>query len=233
MSFPSQPHFRLLGDEGLLVEFENRIAPEINDQVLQVFRALSRANVQGIKELVPAYRTLLIIFNPLETDPPTLKERVLSLGDELSPPDPGKIKEVPIPVCYGGEMGPDLGEVARMKGLTEEEVIYLHSGAVYRVYMLGFTPGFPYLGGLPPQLATPRLATPRTLVPAGSVGIANEQTGIYPFASPGGWRLIGRTPLSLFSPDREPPSLLSPGDSLRFFPITREEFEALAPRGEK
>ena len=133
---------------------------------------------------------------------------------------------VEIPVCYGGSYGEDLKDVAAHAGLTEEEVIKLHSSVDYNIYMLGFLPGFPYLGGLDPKLFTPRLDNPRTKIPEGSVGIGGEQTGIYPLESPGGWRLIGRTPLKLYDPDREQPFLYQAGDYIRFVPITAEEYEA-------
>lgn len=133
-------------------------------------------------------------------------------------------RTVVIPVCYGGEFGPDLEEVARFHGMTEDEVIAIHAQGRYRVYMIGFAPGFAYLGGLSPEIATPRRATPRTHVPAGSVGIAGNQTGVYPLATPGGWQIIGRTPLALFRPHHEEPSLLRAGDIVQFCPITEEQY---------
>jgi inhibitor of KinA len=138
---------------------------------------------------------------------------------------------VELPVCYDIEFGPDLDDVARWTGLAVDDVIKLHSGAEYLVCLIGFAPGFPYLSGMPPQLATPRLETPRISVPAGSVGIAGEQTGVYPLATPGGWRIIGRTPCALFSPDWRPPSLLTAGDVVRFRPIDRQEFLERAEEG--
>jgi inhibitor of KinA len=133
-------------------------------------------------------------------------------------------RNIVIPVCYGGEFGPDLKEVAQYHGLTEEEVIHIHSHGEYKVYMIGFVPGFAYLGGLSPKIATPRRTTPRTMIPTGSVGIAGGQTGIYPLATPGGWQIIGRTPLSLFRPNHRQPSLLRAGDIVRFQPITEKEY---------
>ena len=140
--------------------------------------------------------------------------------DELPPP-----RLVEIPVCYGGELGPDLDDVARQHQITAQDVIDLHSGAVYLVYMVGFMPGFAYMGGLPAQLATPRRATPRTAVPAGTVGIGGSQTGVYPLESPGGWNLIGRTPVKVFEIAREPATLLTTGDRARFVPISARDFE--------
>jgi KipI family sensor histidine kinase inhibitor len=134
---------------------------------------------------------------------------------------------VKIPTLYGGEMGPDLVFVAEHNGISIDEVIKIHSGAEYRVYMLGFSPGFPYLGGMPKSIETPRLSSPRTVIPAGSVGIAEKQTGIYPNASPGGWRLIGQTPIRLFDPETYPPALLRPGDQVQFVPIDQETFDSL------
>jgi len=140
-------------------------------------------------------------------------------------------KVVRIPVVYGGEYGPDLESLAKLHDMTPEQVIEIHSGKDYLIYMLGFTPGFPYLGGMDPKIATPRLKTPRTKIPAGSVGIAGEQTGFYPLDSPGGWQLIGRTPLALFDPEREAPFLLSAGEYVRFCPIPEDRFEEIRKSG--
>jgi len=221
----SEPHFLLAGDSALVVEFGDEISKEVNRRVHTLAYALEKNPLPGLGEAVPTYRSLLIHYDPLRLSCEEIKafvSDVLQKGEEVLLPEP---RVVEVPVVYGGEFGPDIEFVAEHNGLSVEEVIRLHSGATYTVYMLGFTPGFTYLGGLPEALATPRLPTPRKLVPAGSVGIAGAQTGIYPIATPGGWRLIGRTPLKLFDPNHDPPVLLGPGDKVHFVPISEEEFE--------
>jgi inhibitor of KinA len=163
------------------------------------------------------------VMSPYRTVCQWLRSRLDSLGLDRE----ARRRTVEIPVCYGGEYGPDLEFVARHNGLDAEEVIRIHTAGEYLVYMIGFTPGFPYLGGLSARIAAPRLEKPRFKVPGGSVGIAGRQTGIYPLTAPGGWRLIGRTPLSLFTPALDPPCLLRPGDAVTFKAISREEYERL------
>lgn len=220
--------FRIAGDRGLLVEYGDAIDPAINRKVRAMAIALGQQTPQGVVEIIPTYRSLLILYDPFLTDPPQLEEALLRLEERLSEIEIPPPKTVEIPVCYGGEFGPDLEFVAQSHGLSPEEVIRLHSEPVYQVYMIGFTPGFPFLGGLPKILHTPRRETPRTRVPAGSVGIANDQTGIYPIESPGGWQLIGRTPLKIFDPKRSNPFLLKAGDLLKFKPISPDEYRRLA-----
>jgi KipI family sensor histidine kinase inhibitor len=181
----------------------------------------------GIIEIIPTYRSLLIVYDPLQTTPTRLKNTLISLEERLPGieiPPPGTVE---IPVCYGGEFGPDIEFVAESHEITIDEVIRLHTEPEYPIYMIGFTPGFPFLGGLPQALHTPRLETPRTLVPEGSVGIANNQTGIYPVASPGGWRLIGRTPVKLFAPERSNPFLYQAGDRIKFKVISPEDYDRI------
>ncbi len=224
------PVFRLAGDRGLLIEFGDAIDPEINDRVRALARLLEKETPEGVAEWIATYRSLIVVYDPLQTGADRVKEAVLRLllkMPDLVLPAP---ETVMIPVCYGGELGPDLKFVAEHNGLDPAEVMKLHCEPVYRIYMLGFTPGFPFLGGLSERLVTPRLTSPRLSVPAGSVGIANDQTGIYPIASPGGWRLIGRTPLRLFDPGRANPVLFKAGDLLKFVPIPRDEFDRLAVR---
>ena len=219
-----------VGDCALLVEFEQRIAPEIGAAVSTLNTRLLAANLPGMGETVPAFASLLVFYDPLVTDYDTLAPAVEKIAAATGSADgAGEGRLVTIPVCYGGAYGPDLPFVAQHAGLREEEVIALHTGRDYRIYMLGFLPGFPYLGGLDPRLFTPRLATPRTAIPAGAVGIGGEQTGIYPLASPGGWQLIGRTPLKLFDPDRGTLPYAA-GDRIRFQAITAEEYAALAAK---
>ncbi len=219
------PRILLCGDTGITVEFGDRIDPEINSRVRRLFEALKSTKPLGVLDLNPTYRSLFIQYDPMacsfERLVQIVEEHVESgsdIGEEAS-----KVREVP--VCYGGEFGPDLDEVASFHKLDPDEAVRLHCAPVYRVYMIGFTPGFPYLGGLDERLHTPRKSEPRKKVPAGTVGIADQQTGIYPIESPGGWQLIGRTPLKLFDPSRKAPFLIEAGDSVRFIPITRDEFE--------
>lgn len=223
------PRYRPAGDGALSVEFAPEISPAVNGRVRALLAALDATPPPGLLDLVPAYRTLLVIYDPLALPHAALLERLrgLEAATEGTPPPS---RRVTIPVAYGGEFGPDLADVAAHAGLSPDEVIARHSAGRYLVYFLGFAPGFPYLGGLDPALATPRLAQPRTVVPAGAVGIGGEQTGIYPLATPGGWRIIGRTPLRLYDPAAPEPTLLRPGDELRPRPIDAAEFAALGER---
>jgi inhibitor of KinA len=216
------------GEQGLIVEFGNAIDPAVNARVHRLARALATLGLEGVIESVPTYRSLLVLFDPLVLPRERLVPEVEAL---LAIPAAGEAagaggSAVELPVLYGGEFGPDLAFIARRNGLSTEDVIAIHSSSSYLVYMLGFTPGFPYLGGMSSRLATPRLSTPRGKVPAGSVGIAGSQTGVYPVESPGGWRLIGRTPLRLFDLEAAPPFLLAPGDVVRFRPVDEEEYWA-------
>ncbi len=198
-------------DHSLLVSFGDRITPEIH---LRVRSFVHSFRAPGIRNLHPAYASVLVTFDPLSVTHEKLSAMVrATLAANVPAP---QTRLVEIPVCYGGDSGPDLADVARVNGLTPERVIKIHSSAEYMVYFVGFSPGFPYLGGLSESIATPRLETPRKLVPAGSVAIGGNQAGVYPTASPGGWRIIGRTPLELFRADRKPPALLEMGDRVRF-----------------
>lgn len=220
--------FLTMGEEGLVAELGAAVDPLVNARVHHLASLLRRASIPGVRELVPTYRSLLVLFDPVRLSRDALRETVARLARDV---EHGNRREagrlVRIPVCYGDDLGPDLEFVARHNDLSPEEVIALHSGATYPVCMLGFLPGFPYLGGLPARLAAPRLATPRLDVAAGAVGIAGSQTGIYPLCSPGGWRIIGRTPLRLFDPERALPFLVSAGDRVRFDPVDRAEYERL------
>ncbi|MFB3905437.1 MAG: 5-oxoprolinase subunit PxpB [Acidobacteriota bacterium] len=219
----SWPKYLVAGDQGLVVEFGSRIDPDINAKVQSLHRSLARHPIPGVIETVPTFRSLLVWYDPLLIGFDELVGRIQTI--KSTPPEVWRAKPpLIIPTVYGGEFGPDIDFVARHNRISVDEVIALHVSASYVVYMIGFTPGFPYLGGLPKTLATPRLHVPRTLVPAGSVGIAGEQTGVYPVESPGGWRLIGRTPLKLYDPAREDPVLLEPGDLVRFHRIDEAEF---------
>jgi KipI family sensor histidine kinase inhibitor len=228
MGIYDQPVMRLVGDRGVLVEYGDTIDPLINRKVRVMTLALREDPPRGILEVIPTYRSFLIWYDPLLTRPDELMAALSSLEARLSSIRIPPPRTVELPVCYGGEFGPDIGFVAATHGLAEEDVIRIHSEPEYLIYMIGFTPGFPFLGGLPEILATPRLKTPRTSVPAGTVGIAANQTGVYPVTSPGGWQLIGRTPLRLFDPVRKDPFLYSAGDLIRFKPISAAEYERLA-----
>ncbi len=224
-----EPRYLVAGEKGLMIEFGAGIEPGINAKVHALYRALERDPVPGVVETVPAFRSLLVLYDPLVIGFDELVRKAQAVETRQSEtPQP---KTVVIPAVYGGEFGPDIDFVARHNRIPVEEVIRLHVSADYLVYMIGFTPGFPYLGGLSNQLATPRLQVPRTRVPAGSVGIAGQQTGVYPVECPGGWQLIGRTPLRLYDPARENPVLLEPGDSVRFERIDEARFWELERQG--
>ena len=212
----------------MLVYFGEQITPEANESVRRLLHLLEQEPITGVRNLHPAYCSLLVKFDARKWRHEELEKELrkyLGRMDKVKLPKP---RQVEIPVCYGGEFGPDLNDVAATHDMTPERVVELHTSATYLVYFLGFTPGFAYLGELPRELVTPRLPSPRKRVPAGSVGIAGNQTGVYPFETPGGWRLLGRTPLAMFRTDRDGLSLLSIGDRVRFVPIAREQFAELA-----
>jgi len=223
-----------LGDRALLVVLGKGIDPEVNDRVHRLAALLRDERLPGVHDLVPAYATVAVHYDPAAWSrgeaPPheALKSEILRLWKRARTAAFPAPRQVEIPVCYGGDFGPDLAEVASLCALTEGEVIARHTAAEYRVYMIGFSPGFAYLGGLDATIAAPRRGTPRLKVPAGSVGIAGMQTGIYPLASPGGWQIIGQTPSRLFLPTQEQPCLLGPGDRLRFVSIDADAFRARA-----
>ncbi len=228
MSHPGPIRFLPASDQCLLVSFGDEITPAAHERVRRLLRVLEAENLPAIHNLHPAYCSLLIRFDALATSHAELEEMLhtrLANIDDLPLPEP---REVEIPVCYGGAFGEDLAELAALHGMTPDEAAALHASATYTAYFLGFTPGFAYLGGLPEALATPRLASPRRRVPAGSVGIAGNQTGVYPSSTAGGWRLIGRTPIPLFRPAQREMSLLATGDRVRFRPVTSEQFATLA-----
>jgi len=211
-----EPIFRPMGDRALLVETGDRVDPSVNRKVRELFAALRQVPVEGVLDLVPAYRSLMIVFDPLRISLATLERQLLLLHESADPSELPQPKTIEVVVRYGGEEGPDLEWVARYHGLTPEEVIRLHTGTVYRIYMIGFSPGFPYMGELPDGLITPRRETPRVKVAQGSVAIAQNQTGIYPVSSPGGWQILGRTSLCLFDAHQWPPTPLEMGDFVKF-----------------
>lgn len=215
-----------LGDEAVVVQLSHSISPETYQRVKSFSYLLQQNKLPGIREWTPAYNSVTVFYDPYRLPYQKLTEFLHSLEEELHQVDAPPSRVIHIPVCYGGPFGPDLPFVAQYRNLTPQEVVAKHVQPTYLIYMLGFAPGFPYLGGLPPALATPRRPSPRRRVEAGSVGIAGHQTGIYSITSPGGWQIIGRTPLKLYDP-AQPHFLLQPGDYVRFFAIDGREFEKI------
>jgi KipI family sensor histidine kinase inhibitor len=219
----SKPKFRIIGDRGLLVELGDGISRQINQKVRRLFIGLKGHELKGIKELVPGYRSLMVVYDPLVSSLSSLKSQIIDIWDTVDDAQLPSPRIVEIPVAYGDEFGPDLEWVASYLKMTAEEVIRLHTQPTYQVYMIGFMPGYPYMGEVVDSLVTPRRDTPRTHVMQGSVGIAQKQTGIYPVTSPGGWQIIGRTPIRLFDPQKNPPSFLEMGDQVKFYAISAKE----------
>ena len=217
------------GDAALLVRLGSRPGPTATRRALALVAALDATHLPGLLDVIPAYASILVRFDPLLIAPAAMAAylRAMLFQSADAPPPHGRL--VRIPVHYGGDDGPDLDEVARLLGMSAADVIQRHAAASYRVAFLGFLAGYPYLTGLPRALAVPRLATPRTVVPAGSVAIAERQAGIYPVASPGGWRILGRAALPLFDPECHPPALLRPGDRVRFYSVAADDLPAPAP----
>ncbi len=218
--------FLPVGDTAFSIEFGDRIDLALNSLVHRAAALLAEDAPPGMVETVPTFRSLLVHYDPRTTCADALQARLAALAfGETRVAAPTRIWS--LPVLYGGEAGPDLAGVAVETGLAEGEVIALHAGTLYRVYVQGFLPGFAYLGDLPEQLELPRLKTPRLRVPAGSVAIASRMTGVYSVESPGGWRLLGHTPVRFFDPARNPPTLFAPGDGVRFVPVTAAEHAAV------
>ena len=223
-----KPTISPVGDCAISIDFGQVIDPKINRQIRQVIEQIKVLQLDGIIELVPTYCALLVQYDAMvytysdicKILEPTLQESVMDSANEL-------VTIVEIPTVYGGEFGPDLGFVASYNHISEDEVVSIHSGTDYLVYMLGFIPGFTYLGGMDPRIATPRLSSPRTLIPAGSVGIAGEQTGTYPSDSPGGWQIIGRTPVTMYDMSKKQAALLQAGDYVRYVSINENEFHRI------
>ncbi|MCO6041369.1 5-oxoprolinase subunit PxpB [Thermococcus alcaliphilus] len=216
------PIFKPAGDSAIAIIFGDEIDENVNKKVHAVAEAIEEAAPEWLIEVVPTYTSVYIYYDPLKISYSEVLEAVKPFLSAEPREEEKRIIE--IPVAYGGKFGPDIEFVAEYNGLTVEEVIEIHSKPLYRVYMLGFLPGFAYLGGMDEGIATPRLEKPRLKVPAGSVGIAGKQTGWYAIESPGGWRLIGRTPLKTFDPSKSPPSIVKAGDYVKFVPISEEEF---------
>jgi inhibitor of KinA len=222
------PRFLPTGDVGFLVQFGDRIDPEIHEIVRKTLKILRETPLEGIVEIVPSPRSILIVYDPLRITIDQLRKEVLNVGKGLEEIAVPPAETIEVPVVYGGEYGPDLDFVAKNNNLTPEEVVKIHTSGNYLVYANYL--GFPLLGGLSKRLITPRLKTPRTSVPAGSVGIANDQTGVYAVEQPGGWQLIGRTPLKLYNPRQEDPFLIKVGSFLKFKKITEAEYREILDR---
>lgn len=227
-----KPTISPVGDRAISIDFGQVIDPTINRHIRQTIERIKALQLEGIIELVPTYCALLVEYDAMlysyseicKIIEPTLEEGMTNTTNEL-------VTVVEVPTVYGGEFGPDLSFVASHNHLSEDEVISIHSGTDYLVYMLGFIPGFTYLGGMDPRIATPRLSSPRTLIPAGSVGIAGEQTGTYPSDSPGGWQIIGRTPVTMYDMSKAQAALLKAGDYVRYVPIDETEFHRIKTLG--
>jgi len=227
-----KPTISPVGDRAISIDFGQVIDPTINRHIRQTIERIKALQLEGIIELVPTYCALLVEYDAMlysyseicNIIEPTLEEGMTNTTNEL-------VTVVEVPTVYGGEFGPDLSFVASHNHLSEDEVISIHSGTDYLVYMLGFIPGFTYLGGMDPRIATPRLSSPRTLIPAGSVGIAGEQTGTYPSDSPGGWQIIGRTPVTMYDMSKAQAALLKAGDYVRYVPIDESEFHRIKALG--
>jgi len=228
-----EPVFKAMGDSAIQIEFGQEIAPAVNARITAFVGLVKAQRIEGIIDMIPAFCTLLVNYDPRIVG---YKELLCRL-DELMKLDvqvqESSSKVFEIPVLYGGESGPDLENVARLAGLSVDEVIEIHSGCDYLIYMLGFMPGFPYLGGLDARIHTPRLTEPRLRIPSGSVGIGGAQTGIYPLTSPGGWQLLGRTPVKTYDPNRGVPILFDAGDYIRFVPTTEAEYQMIVRLVEK
>jgi KipI family sensor histidine kinase inhibitor len=220
---PPDHRLRAAGDSALILELGDTIDEALNRRAIRIAAVVERRRIPGVRDVVPTYRSVAVYFDPLRVDYESLTRMLNEEATNEGPVESGfsRVAAAPIriPVKYGGDAGPDLAVVAAFAGLSEDDVIARHQATVYRVFMMGFLPGFPYMGTVDPAIAAPRRATPRLRVPAGSVGIAGQQTGIYPTESPGGWQLVGRTDTRLFDVTRREPFLLEPGDAVQFFAV--------------
>ena len=227
-----KPTISPVGDRAISIDFGQVIDPQINRYIRQTIERIKELQLEGIIELVPTYCALLVEYDAmLYSYSDICKSMESILAEGMTDTTNELVTVVEVPTVYGGEFGPDLSFVASHNHLSEDEVISIHSGTDYLVYMLGFIPGFTYLGGMDPRIATPRLSSPRTLIPAGSVGIAGEQTGTYPSDSPGGWQIIGRTPVTMYDMSKAQAALLNAGDYVRYVPIDESEFHRIKALG--
>jgi inhibitor of KinA len=220
------------GDSALFIEFEERIDVAVNARVIALAEALQTATIAGVRDVVPTFRSVAVYFDPLRVDYDALRARIDRELRQPSAPATAPRTPIRIPVCYDEELGPDLRDVAAFARAAEADIVRIHTSATYRVFMVGFVAGFAYMGTVDSRIAMPRHATPRVRVPLGSVGIAGVQTGIYPAETPGGWRLIGRTPIKPFDPQRAEPFLLKAGDAVQFYAIDRETFAKIERDGD-
>ena len=224
----AEARFLPTGDTSVCVEFGNEISEKINSEIRAFNILLNEEKIKGIIETVPTYRSIMVHYDPGVIPYRTLIGRLKALTGKMDKVEIPPSDVLEIPVLYGGEMGPDLAFVAQNAGISEEEVVKIHTSTEYLIYMLGFTPGFTYLGGMSDKIATPRLKQPRVKIPAESVGIAGKQTGLYPVDSPGGWQLIGRTPVKMYDPDREVPILPQAGQYIKFKAVSQAEYDKIA-----
>lgn len=228
-------HFTIspLGDAALIINFENVVSEEINKKVFRLFYSVKNISIPGVKDVVPAYSSLAIHYNVVEvkhkdaanrTAYDIIKEQVQKIIEDNIQIDLPPSRTIKVPVCYAEKYGLDINDIAIEKNISVEEIIQMHIAKSYRVYMIGFLPGFAYLGEVDERIAITRKAQPRIKIEAGSVGIAGKQTGIYPFTSPGGWQIIGKTPLQIFNKEKDDPTLFHPGDEVEFYSISEDEF---------
>lgn len=219
--------FLSCGDSALTVEFTKQMSQDVSRKIRHVAKCIESMRIRGIIESVPAFCSITVYFDPFVISRKKIEKKLTHIINSYKEGSESTKRVFLVPVCYEDEYAPDMADVCDITGLTKQQVISIHTSCDYLIYMLGFLPGFPYMGGMDERIEAPRLESPRTEIPAGAVGIGGKQTGIYPLASPGGWRLIGRTPVKIYDPEREPPILYRAGDYIRFYPITAKQFEKL------